>query len=311
VPGATIPGDGQGVVDWVNNTDNWREEDAEFIQGRTVIRWSNVSQRSASGGNALGEGSVSYVASTKGFQVNTTGDATGWSNILHSTQLVYTDTIGSNFQVRLSGGTTGLRFYTDGLFADTKLAVGNSNAAPKVKIDSSGITVNTDAANNPGLISTNNSGQVMISAANGLATNNLTVSGSASFSSAVNFAAAVTFGSTVNITNLNVGNAVTVGNGGLTSTGGVISALAFATQAPNAYQVGSTGFSRSSNAGALLSITNSTPTVSGNNVELATPSSGAPKITINGVSAPIAGYMTGNGPPGTTAAPDGTIWFQI
>ena len=309
MPGPTIPGDGYGLINWTNNVDNWREEDAEWTQGRVALRWANTTSRATSGGDALGPGSLSYVANTKTFAVNTGTAASGWSFVLHSPQLTYTDTIGSNFLVKLSGGS-GLAFYSDGVFAETRLAIAGSNASPKVKIEATGITVETSAGN-PGIIYSNNSGQIGVSAANGAAINKLSVSGSASFASTVSFAAATTFNSTVTVNSAFSVSGATVGAGGVSTPTGVVSALSFATQNPNGYQLGTTGLSRASNAGAAITIANSAPAMSGNNVDLMTPSSGAVRITSGSVTAPVAAYMTSNSTPGSTPAPDGTIWFQV
>jgi hypothetical protein len=312
MPGATIPTDGYGPVAWVNDEDNWREEDADFLQQRTILRWANSTARTAAGGDAYGPGSLSYVASSKTLAVNTSTATSGWSTVLHSPQLNITDTPASNFQIQLSGSSAGgLRFYTDGVFVDTRLAVAGTDAAPKVKIDANGILLETQTGNQ-GLIQTNNSGQVSISAGAGLTVNRLNVSSSATFSSAVTFSAAINITSTLTTTNLSVNNPTTpvgVGAGGLTSSTGVLTGLSLATV--SGYQLGSTGLTRSSNAGAAITINSSAPAVSGANVDLQVPTGGAIRLTIAGNTAPIAGWMVSNTAPGGTVAPDGTIWFQV
>ena len=319
MPGATLPAD-YGIADWVNNTDNWREEDAEFIQKRLVIRWASNASRTSSGGNDLGEGSVSYLANSKSLQVNTTGDGNGWSTVVHSKLVTVTDTSTTDVQLKHSSSSAGgIRLYADGVFVDSRLAIGGSNGSPKTVIDgTAGISLNYNGG--AGVITTNSTagGTVVISATNGVSVNKLAVSSTANFTSTVTVASApinVTGSGSISTPALAVSNSVspvTIGSGGLTAASGVVSALSFSTTAVGgeSYSLANSGLSRTANA-ALISISNNTPTVSGANIDLKVPSNGVVRFQAGNYSAPVAGWMVSNAVPGSTNAPDGTIWFQV
>jgi hypothetical protein len=65
MPGATLP-EVNGVADWVDNVDNWRASDAEYLQARSVLRFTTTTQRDNLLTPTAGAGQTIYVAETAG-----------------------------------------------------------------------------------------------------------------------------------------------------------------------------------------------------------------------------------------------------
>lgn len=104
--GATLPA-ADGVVDWIDNTHNWRAEDAEFLQARSVLRFTTFSNRDSALGPSTTiptpqAGQVAFVGSS---EVLSYADTTGqWRDLVTFQNMIMTDTVSS----------IGFRHYLDG-----------------------------------------------------------------------------------------------------------------------------------------------------------------------------------------------------
>lgn len=303
MPGATLPA--TGTADWQDVTHNWREADAEWIQARTVTRHTNNSGFLADSG--LSSGSVGFSTTAQKLYVNSSSATSAAGDEISSSTLFRMRDDGGNSRVNFNYDTnTALRLYSDQtVFADTVISVAGSKATPRVKMDTNGVEVNTTGSN-PVTMSSTANGMAFTSAGifpglditgNVLINNsNLHVSGAG---------AQVTFDSPL----LMNGAALTITGATLTSSTsslGIASAQKFT--AGN-YTMDTSGVTHSSEA-ATISYTNDTVDISAaNGADLQAPAGAAPTITIDGDSAPIAGWLQGSANP-SVDAPDGTIYFQ-
>lgn len=83
MPGASLPST-DGLADWIDNTHNWRAEDAEFLQSRTILRFSSESIRNSYLGPSTSipsptTGTVTFISGTNKLQYATS--AGQWRDI--------------------------------------------------------------------------------------------------------------------------------------------------------------------------------------------------------------------------------------
>lgn len=106
MPGAALPAI-DTPADWTDNTDNWRAVDAEYLQARSVLRFSTEPVRNAALGPSTATplpeaGQVNYVASLDSLTYSGTGGK--WRKVTSLVNLTVSDTLAS----------VGLRLATDG-----------------------------------------------------------------------------------------------------------------------------------------------------------------------------------------------------
>ena len=104
MPGATLSNP-NGVTTWTNNVDNWRSEDADYLQRRSVMRFANSSTRTAALGASPTRGQVSYLESTDDISY---ADSTGAWRTLTAFRFLATSDTSTSVGLRISsdGSTT-------------------------------------------------------------------------------------------------------------------------------------------------------------------------------------------------------------
>jgi len=121
---ATIPDDGRGEVTWTNLTDNWRKEDADWLQERSIVR--NVGDPAG----APAEGRLFYNATKHALRLRNSD--TGYTTVVGSNNISITDGL-STSEIKVPTATVG-----------TGITFNNSTGAMSLGNLGSGITINVE-----------------------------------------------------------------------------------------------------------------------------------------------------------------------
>lgn len=312
MPGATLPST-DAVANWTDNTDNWRSVDADFLQKRSILRFTDATSRN----NALGpssalpapaQGQVTYVANGG---VSGSGglefiDATGsWRSVLSVNNLGLEDSSGA-FGLRLSSDSTSVvSLETDKVVLGKNriLSVETSKLVFKTGATTVELSTNADS-----LVS-NTKITAPSLAVGAISASTLTASGAISGSS-LGITGAASLDSLVVSGTSNLGTTATVST--LSATAGVSAVTVHGTSSVRGGSVlmSTTRVANNGAANQYLEVGPGTTTVGGDSVVLA-PSAATSAVRFGSVSgAPFALVVVSANDPGLSNYPDGTIWVQ-
>ena len=281
------------VADWENNNHTWREEDAEFLQDRAVIRVADATEAAAlSSPYTIDEGSTVHLADE-----NTLAsyDGSVWRRAFMGRYAeVGADSV-TAIQLRHSSATNGISLKADG-----NVDMGGSLAVTGAVTASTSVTTPTLNMSTASITSAGDS--ITVAAGGG---GNFTVNKAAVFGSTVNVTGTTTLG-TANITTATVSGVLTSNgsiSGNTASFAGSVSAPSFV--AGTNVTASGTGLFRSNTDYGVIIGANG-PTLKGNG-------SGEVKLQQVGrtETAGVAGWVESATPPNLEDYPDGTIWFEV
>lgn len=281
-----------GTADWTNNVDKWREQDAEWLQARSVLRYADVADAATDTPTHTADGSVAFVDDAdKRFVGRVSGS---WQRFLTTSNLSVPTDSGTSVLLRHASGGTGLALGSDG-----GVSVGGALTVTGASSFTGAATFGTINVGSVGL-SMNGSGQAEFSGTV-KATSLTTTSGISGASIAVTGAASAA--------SLTVSGTFTA-NGTVTGSGSV-----------SLPEVTGTSFV----VGGSLKLSGTTlthTTASSPSVAITSGSSGTLTLKVNGggkavlddgssLTAPVASYVVSASAPVAEDYPDGTIWLQV
>lgn len=309
--GAFIPGDGYGVVDWTNYQDNWRDEDASWLQSHSILRFANTTDRDTAYPTPL-PGTTVYVNTGAGV-LQWYGSDSNWRTVLSPVYLTNTeDSTSSTFAYGANAPVLAIK--------NGSVELGPSPAS--LTVSSAGLTVKTGS--NTTLLTTDTTGLVAngnIKAATfsstGLATfNSLSVTTTLNVTTTSTFAGLLTAQNGLSVTSGTAAfGAVTAT--GITVTSGTVSAATLTSTgniSAAGYALG--GVAKiSTNSGAQFSSTAGTGTVTltdsnTDSVALSGKAFTLKTQTVGAVQVQIAGVYFSSTDPGVANVPEGTLWIN-
>lgn len=147
----TIPVDGLGTIDWTNNIHNWREEDAEFLQSRSVIREETFGDSSSPSHEE--QGSVSYQTSDDTLGVY---NGTAWMNVPAARYIqTYGDT-STAVTLTHTSATAGIQLHHNGTVVLGNTTVPQLTATTKITLGTVPMTVSGSTVTVTGNITATN-----------------------------------------------------------------------------------------------------------------------------------------------------------
>lgn len=308
MPGASLPST-DGLADWIDNTHNWRAQDAEFLQERSVLRFSNVSTRNSVLGPSTSiptptAGLVTYISATDKLQYSTSTGA--WRDI-QAFQYLTVDDQSTGVGLRLSPGTSNsVTLETNQVALGTNRSLVVSPTSLAIKTGAATVTLTTDSTS---LVS--NAG---ISAPSGSFTS-LTTTGINNGSSALT-TGSVTASGAITAGSLNVSSGAsalnTVTATSLVASGTVQSTTVYGTTSVRGGSVSmaDTKVSAHGSTTSFLQLESSFVKISGDSVVLA-PTSPTTAIRYNSAGGPpLAVVVISASDPGAANYPEGTIWIR-
>jgi len=283
-----------GTADWTNNSDTWREEDAEWLQARSVVRFAAEADAATATPSHTADGSVAYISGTDQRFIGRV--AGGWRRFLTSQHLSYAETSGL-LTLKHGSATTGLTL-SSGSAAGVAgaLTVGGATTLSSDTSLTGELTISNGTYS--GTLKANASANKIESTVEVLAPS-LRSSGSVT-------TVGLTSTGTASLTNAAVSGTLDV-TGTLTASVVGVSTLSAATSV--------TGGSLRLSGTSLTHTTASSPTVgigagATGNLTL-TAASGRVRVSDGTNAAPVASYVISASAPSSTAYPEGTIWLQI
>ena len=310
MPGASLPNT-DSLVTWSDNVDNWRSADADFLQKRTVLRFSSTTTRNTIVGPSTAvpvpaEGQVTYVSNGgidgKG-GLEYVDNTFSWRPLLSVKNLGVSDTSGS-FGMRLSSDSApsvALEIERVVLGINRILSVEASKLVFKTGAATAELSTNVDSI-------VSNLKITVPSASLGTATaSSLAASGAVSGASVA--ASGALTGNTL------VAGSSTLGATGvttLTASSSITGVTVYGTTSVRggSVLVSDTKVSNNSAVNQSLNLSATATTLSGDSVVLAptSPTSAVRYRTSSG--APFALVIVSATDPGLSNYPDGTLWIQ-
>lgn len=282
-----------GTADWTNNSDTWREEDAEWLQARSVVRFAAEADAASATPSHTADGSVAYISGSDQRFVGRVSGA--WHRLLATQYLTFTETSGT-LTLKHASGSTGIT-----LSSGSAVAVGGAfsvGGATTLSADTS-LTGELTISNGTysGVLKANASANKIEStvevlaptlrASSSVVTSGLTSTGTASLTDAAVSGTLDVYGtltaSVVGVSTLVGTTSVTGGSLRLAGT-----SLTHTTASSPSVGIGAGGTGN-------LTLTAAT---------------GRVKVSDGTNTAPVASYVISASAPDSTAYPEGTIWLQ-
>jgi len=312
MPGASLP-EIDLLATWTDNFDNWRSVDADFLQKRSVLRFSNQTVRS----NILGpssqlpspsQGQVTYVGNggVDGNGGIEYADASGtWRSLLSVKNLAVNDT-SSGFGMRINSDSSAVvSLETNRVVLGTSriLSVELSNLVFKTGVATAQLSTDADSFVSDIKIKAPSAALGAITGSTAALSGALTA-GSVTSSGALSGLSLTVSGSSA------LGTSATVGT--MTVAGGVTAVTVFGSTSVRGGSVlmSSSRVANNSAVAQYVELAAATTTVGGDTV-LLSPTSQTSAVRFRGPSgAPFALVVVSATDPGLSNYPDGTIWVQ-
>lgn len=312
MPGATLPST-DAVATWTDNFDNWRSVDADFLQKRSILRFTTTTARN----NTLGpssalpapiQGQFTYVGNGG---VDSNGgleyvDATGsWRAVLSVKNLGLNDT-STAFGMRLnsdSSAVVSLETEQVVLGAARILTVQNTKLVFKTGATTAELTTDADS------LASNVKIKAPSASLGALTTTSITNTGGTLATASVSATGSITADTLTASTSATLG---TTSVASLTSAAGITGVTVLGSTSVRGGSVLVSGSKVSNNGAAAqyLELLAGTTTVAGDVMVLA-PTAATTAVRYRGASGPpFALAVVSATDPGLANYPDGTFWVQ-
>jgi hypothetical protein len=308
MPGATLPSSDTLAV-WTDNTDNWRAEDADYLQRRSILRFSTTGLKITALGPSLSipsptAGQAAYVTQTDSIEYI---DSTGAWRQVNAFKHADFDDSAAGFGMRISTDSSNAITLETGqavLGANRNLIVTGSSVLLKTGAATATLTTNSThlLSSLPLSASAASLGAITatsVDAGAGLVeSGSLHVTGQATVGTLAGGASSL---GAVTATSVNTGSGAITG-GALTGTTvrGGVAVLGTGTNASRLSLFGSTT--------AYVDLYNSATTVAGDSITLA-PTSDTTAV-MHSVGLPFATVLVSSGTPVAADYPEGTLWVK-
>jgi len=308
MPGATLPST-DSLVTWTDNTDNWRAQDADFLQRRSILRFSTSSAKITALGPSLSipspsAGQAVFVSQTNSLEYL---DSTStWRTVNAFKNATFDDT-STSFGVRLSSDATNPLTLESGkvvLGSNRGLVVTGSSVQIKTGSATATLTTNSTTLlfDTPISVPSASLGAVTATGVNAgsgaVSSGTLSVTGQATVGSLTS--GATTLGTT---TAASVSAANLTATTLLTATTGRLGQLEMSYSASTGSSIAPIG----STVCNVRFLSNEV-TVAGNKITLAPTS--ATTAVLHGNGLPFATVLVSTVTPVAAQYPEGTIWVQ-
>lgn len=308
MPGAVLPSSDTLAV-WTDNTDNWRAEDADFLQRRSILRFTTTSAKITALGPSLSipsptPGQAAYVGQTDSIEYI---DAAGEWRKINAFQHASFDDSAAGFGMRISTDVANAITLETGqavLGANRNLIVTDSSV--KIKTGAATATLTTDTtylvSSLPLFADSASLGDIVatsIDAGAGLVeAGSLHTTGQATVGSLNSGAASLGI---TTATSLNTGSGAITG-GAITGTT-VRAGVAVLGTGANTSRLSLFGSTT-----AYVDLFNSDTTMAGDTITLA-PTADSTAVR-HGNGLPFATVLVQSGTPIASAYPEGTLWVK-
>lgn len=308
MPGATLPSSDTLAV-WTDNTDNWRAEDADYLQRRSILRFSTTALKITALGPSLSipsptPGQAAYVTQTDSIEYI---DATNTWRKVNAFKNAAFDDSAAGFGMRIATDSSNSLTLETGqavLGANRNLIVTGSSV--KIKTGAATATLTTDAtsliSSLPFSASSASLGAVTATSVN--AGSGLVQSGSLQVSGQATVGTLSSGVATLGVTSA---TSISTGSGAITG-GAITGSTVRAGVAVLGTGANTSRLSLFGSTTAYVDLYNSDTTMAGDTITLS-PTSDTTAVR-HGVGLPFATVLVSSGTPVASDYPEGTLWVK-